>query len=150
MRNKTKLAFLSIILSAALIAVACQKPTSSIEPSSQNSSDTSLNTSSDSSEEGTSSSQESSASISSQSSEASSSSQEVSSSSEESSSSSVVENVFTVTFKVDGVVVQTSEVKEGELVTYNGEEPTKAGDANAPQYRFVAVDVSPLQDIVVW
>ena len=140
MRNKTKLAFLSIILSAALIAVACQKPTSSIEPSSQNSSDTSLNTSSDSSEEGTSSSQESSASISSQSSEASSSSQEVSSSSEESSSSSVVENVYTVTFKVDGVVVQTSEVKEGEFAVYNGEEPTKAGDANAPQYRFTGWD----------
>ena len=137
MRNKTKLTFLSIILSAALVSVACQKPNSSVEPSSQNDSNTSLISSSDSSTEGVSSSQQSSEPSSSV---PFSSSSDIPSSSVDSSSSSVVDNVYTVTFKVDGVVVQTSEVKEGELVTYNGEEPTKAGDANAPQYRFVGWD----------
>lgn len=137
MRNKTKLTFLSIILSAALVSVACQKPNSSVEPSSQNDSNTSLISSSDSSTEDVYSSQQSSEPSSSV---PFSSSSDIPSSSVDSSSSSVVDNVYTVTFKVDGVVVQTSEVKEGELVTYNGEEPTKAGDANAPQYRFIGWD----------
>lgn len=137
MRNKTKVAFLSLILSAALIAVACGKTQSSAEPSSQSSVDTSLISSSESSSENTSSSQQSSSQQSS--SQEASSSEEVSSSSEE-SSSSTADVYFTVTFKVDGAVVQTSEVKEGELVTYNGEEPTKAPDANASKYRFTGWD----------
>ena len=137
MRNKTKVAFLSLILSAALIAVACGKTQSSAEPSSQSSVDTSLISSSESSSENTSSSQQSSSQQSS--SQEASSSEEVSSSSEE-SSSSAADVYFTVTFKVDGAVVQTSEVKEGELVTYSGEEPTKAPDANASKYRFTGWD----------
>ena len=137
MRNKTKIAFLSLILSAALIAVACGKSQSSQEPSSQSSLDTSSISSSESFSESTSSSQQSSSQQSS--SQEASSSEEVTSSSEE-SSSSASDVYFTVTFKVDGAVVQTSEVKEGELVTYSGEEPTKAPDANASKYRFTGWD----------
>lgn len=137
MRNKTKVAFLSLILSAALIAVACGKSQSSQEPSSQSSLDTSSISSSESSSESISSSQQSSSQQSS--SQEASSSEEVSSSSEE-SSSSAADVYFTVTFKVDGAVVQTSEVKEGELVTYSGEEPTKAPDTNASKYRFTGWD----------
>ena len=49
-------------------------------------------------------------------------------------------NKYTVTFKVEGVVVQTSEVDEGSLAVYTGETPTKAPDAYSDQYRFRSWD----------
>ena len=116
MRNKTKVAFLSLILSAALIAVACGKSQSSQEPSSQSSLDTSSISSSESSSESTSSSQQSSSQQSS--SQEASSSEEVTSSSEE-SSSSAADVYFTVTFKVDGAVVQTKKANLLHIVAKN-------------------------------
>ena len=47
---------------------------------------------------------------------------------------------FTVKFVVNGQEVQTGEVEEGQKAVYNGEEPTKAADANAVKYRFKGWD----------
>ena len=53
-----------------------------------------------------------------------------------SSSSSEAVEKFTVRFLVEGQVVQTSEVEKGQLAHYDGETPTKAGDAQADIYGF--------------
>ena len=53
-----------------------------------------------------------------------------------SSSSSEAVEKFTVRFLVEGQVVQTSEVEKGQLAHYDGETPTKAGDAQADKYGF--------------
>lgn len=45
-------------------------------------------------------------------------------------------NKYTVTFKVHGVAVQTSEVEEGKLARYLGPTPTKEADAESDNYRF--------------
>ena len=52
----------------------------------------------------------------------------------------VANQKFTVKFVVDGVEVQTGEVEKGEKASYEGAEPTKAGDANAVRYRFKGWD----------
>lgn len=43
---------------------------------------------------------------------------------------------YTVTFVVDGKTVQTSQVKEGELASFDGATPEKAGDAENFKYGF--------------
>ena len=166
MTNKTKLTFLSLVLSAAMILGACGKHTSSSEApvessiapsentsevlpvSSDNGSDitsevqpiTSSNapSSQKSSEQGPSSSQ---APISQSSSEQQSSSAPASQSSSVTPSSSI-NNKCTVTFIVEGEVVYTTEVDKGDLVTYRGPTPTKQGDASSPEYRFIGWDKS--------
>ena len=126
MKNKTKFAFLTVALSAMLVLGACGKTeSSSVSPSE-----------SDSVVPSETSSQEPESSISSSIGE--SSSDSISSS--EISSSSVVASKHTVTFMVDGVAVQTSQVEDGELAVYEGEEPVKAGDANASRYKFMGWD----------
>ena len=52
----------------------------------------------------------------------------------------VANQKFTVKFVVNGVEVQTGEVEDGQKAVYNGEEPTKAADANAVKYRFKGWD----------
>lgn len=52
----------------------------------------------------------------------------------------VANQKFTVKFVVNGATVQTGEVEDGQKATYNGEEPTKAADANAVKYRFKGWD----------
>ena len=52
----------------------------------------------------------------------------------------VANQKFTVKFVVNGTTVQTGEVEDGQKATYNGEEPTKAADANAVKYRFKGWD----------
>ena len=52
----------------------------------------------------------------------------------------VANQKFTVKFVVDGVEVQTGEVEQGGKASYEGAEPTKAGDANAVRYRFKGWD----------
>ena len=52
----------------------------------------------------------------------------------------VANQKFTVKFVVNGQEVQSGEVEEGQKAVYNGEEPTKAADANAVKYRFKGWD----------
>ena len=52
----------------------------------------------------------------------------------------VANQKFTVKFVVNGQEVQSGEVEEGQKAAYNGEEPTKAADANAVKYRFKGWD----------
>ena len=151
MQNKTKSVFLTIAILSTMVLGACksnylpdvvsnsesnsvvssdisdQESNSFFNPSSNHSSNT-INSSFD----------ESSSSLVSTSSELSSSNPI--SSEPSSSSSSVVEIKHTVIFMVDGVAVQTSEVVDGELAVFEGEEPTKAGDANASRYKFMGWD----------
>lgn len=67
-----------------------------------------------------------------------------SSSSSSSSSSSISEivNEYVVTFVVDGQVVQTSTVQEGQFASFDGEEPTKAPTPDIYRYRFRGWDRS--------
>lgn len=67
-----------------------------------------------------------------------------SSSSSDSSSSSISEiiNEYVVTFVVDGQVVQTSTVQEGQFASFDGEEPTKAPTPDVYRYRFKGWDRS--------
>ena len=131
MKNKTKFAFLTVALSAMMVLGACGKTeSSSVSPSESNSvipSETSQTSevSSDSASE---------------SSEQESSSQSSESSNQSSESSIPTPSTYTVTFKVDGQVVQTSQVEEGGLAVYEGAEPTKAGDVNASKYKFEGWD----------
>ena len=60
--------------------------------------------------------------------------------SDSSSASSEVVKEYTVQFVVEGVVVQTSSVKEGSLAEYQGETPTKAADGDVYKYRFKSWD----------
>ena len=122
MKNRKISAFLSLAFATSLLIVACnQKPTSessassSVEPSSSQSQST---ISSDSSVP-------SSSSISSG-----------GSVSSDSSSSSMPLPKYTVTFKVHGQVVQTSQVEEGEKALYTGETPVKNPDADSFKYEF--------------
>ena len=59
----------------------------------------------------------------------------------------VANQKFTVKFVVDGVEVQTGLVEDGQLAVYSGQTPTKAGDANAPRYRFKGWDRDLTQPI---
>ena len=52
----------------------------------------------------------------------------------------VANQKFTVKFVVDGAEVQTSQVEKGQKASYTGQEPAKAGDANAVKYRFKGWD----------
>ena len=63
-----------------------------------------------------------------------------SSTGDNSSSSSEVLNKYTVTFKVEGVVVQTITVTEGDYAYYTGATPTKDPDSEAFKYRFAGWD----------
>ena len=146
MKNKNKFAFLTLVATAAMILGACgEKPAPSskegvssnipsentseiIAPSSEIVNPSSQHSEQPSSEVVTPSS------ASSQSSQTMpSSSAQPSSSVQPSSSqpieSSVVVNKYTVSFVVDGQVVYTVQVNEGETATYVGETPTKEGDA---------------------
>ena len=126
MNNKTKIAFLTVALSAMMVLGACGKTESSSVSPSESGSVVPSETSSEEPE----------SSISSSTGE--SSIDSISSS--EISSSSVVASKHTVTFMVDGVAVQTSQVEDGELAVYEGEEPVKAGDASASRYKFMGWD----------
>ena len=161
--NKKKFAFLTLVAAAAMVLGACQKPVSSASDSvnsivpptttSENvPSSEPVTPSSQNSEQGTSSavipssqvSEQPSSNIpSSQSSQNTPSSSTQPSSSVEPSSqpstSSVVVNTYTVTFVVDGQTVYTTQVQQGETATYQGQEPTKQGDANG-SYTFVGWD----------
>ena len=59
----------------------------------------------------------------------------------------VANQKFTVKFVVDGAEVQTSQVEKGQKASYTGQTPTKAGDANAPRYRFKGWDRDLTQPI---
>ena len=52
------------------------------------------------------------------------------------SDSGEVTKEYTVTFVVEGKTVQTSQVKEGELASFDGATPEKAGDAENFKYGF--------------
>ena len=52
----------------------------------------------------------------------------------------VANQKFTVRFLVDGQEVKSYQVEEGQKVVYDGEQPTKAADANAVKYRFKGWD----------
>ena len=147
MKNKTKFAFLTAILSMGLILGACTPATqpssevgkSSIEPTSNISSNepvVSSSTPAPSSVAPSSEPQPSSAPI---------SSLVLASSAEPSSS---ISSKLTVNFVVNGTVVQTNEVEPGETVEYNGETPTKDPDANAPKYRFIGWDKDITEPII--
>ena len=156
MKNKNKFAFLTLVATAAMILGACgEKPAPSskegvssnipsentseiIAPSSETVNPSSQHSEQLSSEIVTPSS------VSSQSSQnLPSSSAQPSSSVEPSSSqpieSSVVVNKYTVSFVVDGQVVYTVQVNEGETATYVGETPSKEGDAQGT-YTFTGWD----------
>ena len=59
----------------------------------------------------------------------------------------VANQKFTVKFVVDGVEVQTGLVEDGQLAVYSGQTPTKAGDTQAPKYRFIGWDRDLTQPI---
>lgn len=133
MKIKKQFAFLSLALTAMLLAAcgghadnSASKTTSDSPSSSVTSSDTSSETSSQTSSE-TSSSEES--------------------SSEESTSSSSQAVQFTVTFYVEGQAVQTGQVTEGELAVYSGETPTKDPSGDIVKYRFKGWDRDLTQPI---
>ena len=164
MKNKAKFTFLTLVLTAGLIATACGKnnpeqsqssipggDSSSIErtsssqqgaaSSSQQAASSQQDTSSK--QQGTSSAQQSS------SQQGASSSQQAASSSQQggtSSSSQQVISTYTVTFVVDGQTVQTSQVEAGELAVYNGSTPTKA-QSGSTAYRFKGWDKDLTQPI---
>ncbi len=52
----------------------------------------------------------------------------------------VANQKFTVRFLVDGQEVKSYQVEDGQKVVYDGEQPTKAADANAVKYRFKGWD----------
>ena len=54
---------------------------------------------------------------------------------------------FTVKFVVNGVEVKSYEVENGQTAAYDGDTPTKAGDANAVKYRFKGWDKDLTQPI---
>ena len=136
MKNKKVFAFLSLALAGLLVFSACTfiKKDSGKTSSSEN--QTSESSNSDSSHS---------------SSDSNSSSESSSDSSSDSSSSSESEPpvvTHTVTFVVDGTVVQTSTVNHGELAQYTGSTPTKMPDANALRYRFKGWDKDTTLPIV--
>ena len=139
MKIKKKFAFLSLVLTAMLLAgcggghreESASKTSSDTTSSSVTSSDTSSETSSQTSSE--------------TSSETSSSEQSSEDSSEESSSSQAQQ--FTVTFYVDDQVVQTGQVEEGDLAVYEGEAPTKTASGDVVKYRFKGWDRDLTQPI---
>lgn len=59
----------------------------------------------------------------------------------------VANKKFTVKFVVDGQEVKSYQVEEGQKVVYDGEQPTKAADANAVKYRFKGWDKDLTQPI---
>ena len=59
----------------------------------------------------------------------------------------VANQKFTVKFVVNGVEVQTGLVEDGQLAVYSGQTPTKAGDTQAPKYRFIGWDRDLTQPI---
>ena len=137
MKNKSKFTFLTLALATSLLVGACNSGPASSK-SSQEQSQSSINPSSDSSEQGTSSSQVSSS--------QNPSSQSSSLNSISSSSSQPSVTKYTVNFVVDGNVVQSSQVEEGELAVYTGETPTKAS-SGAVVYRFKGWDKDLTQPI---
>lgn len=120
MKNKNKLAFLSIALSAAMIFTSCgqkrEDESLSNKPDSSVNSITSVvnNSSSDTNTSGP-----------------------VTSSI---NTSIPVVNTYTVRFVVEGVTVQTSQVNEGDVAEYTGETPTKASTNPLVKYRFSGWD----------
>ena len=150
MNNKKKFAFLTLALTMGLIIGACTSNKSSFNPASSSSItpsssiSSSGDTSSDSSKPSSSSSSSSSATPSSSSSvtpsSSSSSSSSIPSSSSSSSSTSSPVTTYTVSFVVDGKVVETQQVEPNDQVTFKGETPTKAADENAYKYRFKGWD----------
>ena len=127
MKNKNKLAFLSAALISVLVLGACnlkQKRDSSKDNENSSIIDTSeIESSSDV--------------ISSSVNSGSQSSSESSSSDSNGSTTSIpTPNVYTITFVVDGVTVQTSQVEEGEVAVYEGETPVKNSTNPNVVYRF--------------
>lgn len=155
MKNKSKIAFLTTILSLGLVLGACggsNNKSSSADVGPDSSSNLPLDSSSvlpssSSQAPAQSSSSRVPASSSNQPAQsssslvpASSSNQPASSSSNNpSSSSSMVASKHTVTFMVDDEVVQTSQVDHGDYAIYNGDTPTKASTATKA-YRFKGWD----------
>ena len=143
MNNKNKFAFLTLAMTAALLLGACQKPSSSQSINSNPPSDNTSVVPSSQISELPSSSEVAPSSVQPSTPASSStpapSSQEIPSSSTQPSESSVVSNKCTVTFVVEGQVVYTTEVDEGQIVEYTGDTPTKAADANG-SYKFVGWD----------
>ena len=123
MKNKNKLAFLSVAFATLLAVGACNVNTPSSKEKSQTVSSLNDNTSIQGSE-----------SIA-PSSDIASSSSENNNSSVSSSSSDITTNKYTVTFVVEGQTVYTVEVEEGEVAAYQGAEPTKT-DTSGTLYRF--------------
>ena len=151
MKNKKKFAFLTLALTMGLIIGACTSNKSSSTPASSSSdipASSSISSDVPSSSPSSSvvpSSSSSSIAPSSQSSSSSSSSAPSSSSipdssSSSSSSSSSIKSTYTVNFVVNGQTIETHEVNPGELVVFEGDEPTKNPDANAVKYRFKGWD----------
>ena len=134
MKNKIKTSLLVLALTMMLGLGACNISKNSKDSSSQGSSNNSshIDSSDVSSSDSTGPSSESSD----------------SSESSESSESSQPLQTFTVRFLVDGLVVQTSEVTEGDYAEYLGATPTKMADADAIRYRFKGWDKSLEQPIV--
>ena len=154
MKNKKKFAFLTLAMTIGMVLGACNKTeTSSVDKASSGPANTSSagpvvtssNVSSNSVAPSTSK-PTSSSSVAPSSSKPSSSSSAAPSSAAPSSSTPVV-NKYTVKFVVNGVEVQTGEVEEGQTAPYNGETPTKDGDANAIKYRFKGWDKDLTQPI---
>ena len=120
MKNKNKLAFLSAALISLLVLGACgQKPESRSSSAYDDSLTNSTSNIDRSSDDSTSSSDGDSIS---------------------STTSIPTPEVYTVTFVVEGKTVQTSEVEEGELATYEGKTPVKESSDPNVQYRFSGWD----------
>lgn len=148
MKNKTKIAFLTTILSLGLVLGACggagnSASSSEVNPESSSSlpsdsgSDAPISSSIAPSSSSLAPSSSSAAPSSSSIAPSSSASQQ--SSSNNSSSSSPISGKHRVTFVVDGTVVDTFEVNDGEVAVYSGETPTKAS-SGSKAYRFKGWD----------
>lgn len=136
MKNKTKCAFITALMSVGLILGACtpaassKEADSSVAPSSNIPSSEIVNSSSN-------------APVPSSKSEPAPSS----ASSSNPQPSSLVPSKLTVKFVVDGKTVETDEVDAGDIATFDGQEPTKAPDDNAVKYRFKGWDKDITQPI---
>lgn len=146
MKDKKKIAFLSLALTALLALSGCgggnnpstdpskDTETTSADPGTSVTESTETTTSEETTSEETTSEETTSEE----------SSSEETTTSEETS----VANVYTVRFLVDGEPVKTYQVEEGQTVVYDGETPTKAADAEVCKYVFKGWDKDVTQPIV--
>ena len=127
MKRKNKIAFLTLALSLAMILGACNSTPSSSTNSEPSSRTAELTTSEPTS-------------VPSSSVTGDVPSSSVVPSSTSTPSSQIVAQKYTVTFKVGDNTVYTTQIEEGGIAEYQGDEPTKAGDANASKYKFMGWD----------